>query len=200
MDDEEELRKRDEELRKDKIEQAKWYESLNLYYEALRIYRSIEDTENVNRIERKMEDDYSSKALELERRGRFQDAANLYFLIGNTEDVERMRRKKPDLVIHYDKESGGIAQLASEIYKTKNGTLEKEDFFRPNEPSLEDKSGSDSEKGVSTYSDKNNGDKVKEKLPVKMPRKKPMRFCPYCGETILTKKQPLFCPYCGEEL
>ena len=175
MDDEEELRKRDEELRKDKIEQAKWYESLNLYYEALRIYRSIEDTENVNRIERKMEDDYSSKALELERRGRFQDAANLYFLIGNTEDVERMRRKKPDLVIHYDKESGGIAQLASEIYKTKNGTLGKEDFFKPNEPASEDRSGSDLEKNVSAYSDKNNGEGGIEKLPVKMPRKKPMR-------------------------
>ena len=25
-------------------------------------------------------------------------------------------------------------------------------------------------------------------------------YCPYCGESVITKKDPKFCPFCGEEL
>jgi hypothetical protein len=192
MGDEEDLRERDEELRMDKIEQAKWYESLNLLAEALKIFKSVGDTDNEMRLKRKMVAQYGKKASELESGGRYQDAANLYYLIGETEAVDRMKKYDPDLVIMYDEDAGGIAQLASYIYAGGETVAEGDSFFKPN---VNLNASEDS-----VIDDMKESDAEKKSLPVKMPRKNPMRFCPYCGESILTKKEPSFCPYCGEEL
>lgn len=200
MDDEEELKKREEELRRDRINQAKWYESLNLFAEALRIYKSVGDSENMDRVEKRMNRDYSEKAKELEDRGRYQEAANLYYLIGDNANVDRMRERKPDLVIHYDEESGGIAQLASDIYQKDRVGATSDEFYRPNTGSVEEISPNGDEVGILDVEREEKSESSRKKLPVKMPRKKPMRYCPYCGENIVTKREPKFCPYCGEEL
>jgi hypothetical protein len=187
------LREREETLRKDRIKQAKWYESLNLYAEALRIYRTIEDPDNIKRLEGKMREEYGKQALRLERQGRYQDAANLYFLIGDSNGVGRMRKMKPDLVILYDKESGGLARIASSLGGLEEVEEQEDHFSQPNVEEVEAPVEASEEPPMESKI-------VKKKVPVKVPKGKRMRFCPFCGEEIATKKEPAFCPYCGEDI
>ncbi len=205
MGDEEDLREREKELRKDKIDQAKWYESLNLYKEALKIFESLKDSENISRLRKKMSDEYSEKARELEAAGKYQEAVNLFFLIGDDGGVARIKKLKPDVVIIYDKESNSISKLAESIEAPEGKEVGDEHFRAPNagdklvidegeDPPVPDERRSQMviEDGVV---------KGKEGLPVKMPKGiRPVRFCPYCGESLITKKEATFCPFCGEEL
>ncbi len=190
------LREREETLKSDRSKQAKWYEDLNLYAEALRVYRSISDKENIDRLISKMKDDYSMNASKLEKQGMFQDAANLYYLIGDHHGVARMKKRMPDLVILYDKEGGGLSQLASSLGDM-NEVEEKDDLFhQPNvteEKSAEVKRSNEIEEPPGVVIGKKG-------VPVKMPIGKKKKFCPYCGDEISTKKEPRFCPYCGEDL
>ncbi|MFO8050166.1 MAG: zinc ribbon domain-containing protein [Thermoplasmatota archaeon] len=193
MGDEEDLQERQEKFLKDRRDQAKWYESLNLYPEALKIYRSIEDTVNIDRLEKKMGAEYGREALRLEKEGNIQQAANLYYLIGDHASVGRLKSQQPDLVIYYDEEKGGLARMDTD-------TDDADGFFeKQNIP--DDVENVDNEKStVFENSDKEKRIK-KRKVPVKMPKNpKKMRFCPYCGERISTKKEPRFCPFCGDEL
>lgn len=193
------LREREQTLKADRRKQAQWYESLNLYAEALKIYEDIHDTDNINRLREKMRGEYSLNAKKLEKQGRYQDAANLYYLIGDLNSVSRMKKLKPDLVILYDSEGGGLAKLASGL-GSRDIEAEQDDYFeRMNE---EDEEGSSDEVSV-----KKSAEGVKEGIssgrkgiPVKMPKNRKKRFCPYCGEEITTRKEPRFCPYCGEDL
>jgi rubrerythrin len=104
---------------------------------------------------------------------------------------------KPDLVILYDSEGGGLAQLASTLDPMKEVSGEEELFEKMNEGDQED---------VSTKEELPETPHTEEVVigrkgvPVKMPKSKKKRFCPYCGEEISTKKEPRFCPYCGEGL
>ncbi|MGA1873060.1 MAG: hypothetical protein ACMUHY_05255 [Thermoplasmatota archaeon] len=205
MSDEEELRQREKTFIEDRRNQAAWYESLNLYAEALRIYRSIDDEENIRRLSEKMKSEYSDNARKLERMGKFQEAANLYFLIGDKEGVGRMKKMKPDLVIVYDEEGGGLAQIAKGLGITDGETVEEDYFTRPN-PSTEQDGAPEGDivteaepvdpeaEGATTPMGRKG---VQVKMPVGV---KKMRFCPYCGERINTKGTPKFCPFCGDEL
>ncbi|MGA1820890.1 MAG: hypothetical protein ACMUIG_00020 [Thermoplasmatota archaeon] len=201
MSDDEELKDRELEIKRDKVNQAKWYESLNLYTEALRIYTSINDKENEERVRKKMVDGYSRKAVELEKMGRYQDAANLFYLIGDSESVGRMKEMDPNLVILYDEKSGGLAQLAENIYSRAPGDLEDRSFFKPNERDDTRPEPPEVEPHVAEMVIEDGVVKGKNGMKVKMPKgNRSVRFCPYCGESLITKKEPKFCPYCGEEL
>lgn len=194
--DEKLLKERELTLRNDKRRQAEWYESLNLYAEAMKVFESIQDQENIVRLREKMRKEYGKNARSLEDNGRFQDAANLYYLIGDNSGVRRMKELKPDLVILYDSENGGLAKLAStldEIGPDDDG----EDLF--SKPNVEEDGGEMEEKPK------------KRDIPIKKPAKKKeiliptasekrIRFCPYCGEELTTKKEPRFCPFCGEDI
>lgn len=193
MGDEEDLLERERALSRDRIAQAKWYESLNLYAEAMRIYRSLKDEDNLSRLKSKISDQYSMKAKDMENVGRWQDAANLYFLVGDSGSVERMRRKDPDLVILYDEKAGGLSQLGISIDLGQDEKIGDRFFKKPNED--------EPEKNPSEIQKKDNAPNPgRTGLPVRMPVKKSIAFCPYCGERIETKKEPKFCPSCGEEL
>jgi predicted RNA-binding Zn-ribbon protein involved in translation (DUF1610 family) len=196
MGDEDDLRERDVELAKDRIEQARWYESLNLFGEAMRIYRSIKDEENIERLRNRIASDYRKKASDMEKAGRFQDAANLFFIIGDNDSVLRMKGKDPSLVILYDEKAGGISQLGTDLDLGKD---EEEDRFfkRPNEEPEAQKAPVPGPSGPSEGGAAQSG---RTGLVVRMPKKSANRFCPYCGEGILTKKEAKFCPSCGEEI
>jgi hypothetical protein len=196
--DEKLLRERELTLRNDRRRQAEWYESLNLYAEAMRIYESIQDKKNIERLKEKMRKEYSRNAQLLENQGRYQDAANLYYLIGDHASVKRMKDLKPDLVILYDSEGGGLAKLASTLDDLTPASEDDDYFSKPNEGEEEE------------IKEEEEGSKKKD-IPVKKPAKRKniqveshkdrkIRFCPYCGEELATKKEPRFCPYCGEEL
>ncbi|MDG6226029.1 MAG: hypothetical protein QCI82_11030 [Candidatus Thermoplasmatota archaeon] len=193
MGDEEDLMERERALNRDRLEQAKWYESLNLYAEAMRIYRSLEDDENLSRLRSKIADQYSMKAKDMENVGRWQDAANLYYLIGDSVSVDRMRSKDPDLVILYDDKAGGLSQLGFGMDMDQDDIVGERFFKRPNE---DEPQGSEPE--ITKRSAPSPVSKTG--LPVRMPAKRTIVFCPYCGERIQTKKEPKFCPSCGEEL
>ncbi len=200
MGDEEELRQRQEKLIEDRKGQAKWYESLNLYAEAMKIYNDIKDEENIHRLSIKMKNEYGKTAQKLENTTKYQEAANLYYLIGDLDSVARMKKKKPDLVIIYDEEEGGLAQIAKDMMD-KTPALEDDRYFEKPNPADEFEVNEDGEE-----IDPENGDKEltpmgRRGIQVKMPKNmKKMRFCPYCGERVNTKKSPKFCPFCGEEL
>ncbi len=192
MGDEEELRERNNTIAKDRIAQAQWYESLHLYAEALRIYESIKDENNVIRLKEKMADEYRAKARDFEAIGKLQEAANLFYLIDDQEALERIKSRKPDVVILYDKKAGGLSQMAGNINTKLAGNVDDTVFRSPNLP---DEGKEEAEKPAPASN--GNGSKG---LPVKMPRGKPsFRYCPYCGESVMTKKDPKFCPFCGEE-
>lgn len=191
MGDEEDLRERNDTIAKDRIAQAKWYESLHLYAEALRIYESIKDENNVMRLKEQMADEYRVKARDFEASGKLQEAANLFYLIDDREALERIKSRKPDVVILYDKEAGGLSQLAGNINMPVKGNVDEIAFRSPNSP--------DEEEAEEPRKAAPNGNGSKG-LPVKMPKGKPsFRYCPYCGESVMTKKDPKFCPFCGEE-
>lgn len=203
MGDEEDLRERQEAYKNDRKDQAKWYESLNLYAEALRIYRSIEDQGNIRRLEDKMKAEYGKEAVKLEGQGSFQQAANLYYLIGDHASVGRLKKMKPELVIIYDEEGGGIADVASGIGM--------DDERVDDDPGLFTKQNEEFEIDTDDVQMKDEVDRTPEEkqapiigrkgVPIKMPKNhKKMRFCPYCGERISTRKEPKFCPFCGDEL
>ncbi|HHD16282.1 MAG TPA: zinc ribbon domain-containing protein [Euryarchaeota archaeon] len=196
--DEQMLREREEALRKDRKKQAEWYESLNLYAEALRVYETIRDEQNIKRLRMKMREEYGKNALKMEESGRFQDAANLYYLIGDHASVGRMKEKKPDLMIFYDQESGGLARLASTL-APQDDFEERDDLFqKPNVDREEREKETDGRSPEENASDIRTTEK---RYPVKIPKeRKKARFCPYCGEEISTRKEPRFCPFCGEEL
>ena len=198
MSEGEDTMEREMKLKKDRLDQAKWYESLNLYAEALRIYRTLGSEQDVKRLEERMREEYSKNAKRLEMDGRYQDAANLYFLIDDNAGVKRMKGLKPDLVIIYDKEEGGLAKLASTLRKDE-GQLISEDYFSKPNISPEERIRPQKEEKVEAPEERPApGGKG---VPVKMPlKKRAIRFCPYCGESVLTKKEPKFCPYCGEDL
>jgi hypothetical protein len=207
MSDEDELREREQTFLKDRRNQAKWYESLNLYAEAMKIYRSIKDDENIKRLSAKMAGEYTKNAVELEKTGKFQDAANLYYLIGDMEGVGRMKKQKPDLVIIYDESGGGLAQVAKELGSTESDESGEEYFSRMNPGDdfemEEDENGTVREMLEIDIESPDEGvtPMGRKGVPVKMPKSvKKMRFCPYCGERINTKKNPKFCPFCGDEL
>jgi hypothetical protein len=192
MGDEEDLKAREEELKRDKMEQALWYESLNLYGEAMRIYNTLKDTRNIDRLREKISEDYMQKAKDMEMAGRYQDAANLYYLVGDSGSVKRMRTKDPSLVILYDEKAGGLSQLGTgiDLGTDNDGTIPF--FKRPNE-GPED--GQTKARPAETLVKPG-----RSGLPVRIPKKQTARFCPYCGEQMSTKKEPRFCPFCGEEL
>jgi hypothetical protein len=194
--DEEDLKERNAELVKDRMEQARWYESLSLYGEAMRIYRALKDEESIGRLRNRIEADYRKKASDMERAGRYQDAANLYYLIGDSGSVSRMKAKDPALVILYDDKAGGISQLGSGMDLGKDG--EDDRFFRkPNEEPERPPEARSVEVEPAPAQAGRTG------LPVRMPKRaapSSNRFCPYCGVEIQTKKEPRFCPSCGEEL
>ena len=192
MGDEEELRQRNDTIAKDRIAQAQWYESLHLYAEALRIYESIKDENNVIRLKEKMADEYRIKARDFEAAGKLQEAANLFYLIDDREALERIKSRKPDVVILYDKKAGGLSQLAGNVNKPTKGNVDEIAFRSPNSPDE-----GEVEEEPKRPAPNGNGSKG---LPVKMPKGKPsFRYCPYCGESVMTKKNPKFCPFCGEE-
>ncbi len=192
MGDEEELRERNDTITKDRIAQAQWYESLHLYAEALRIYEMIEDENNVIRLKEKMADEYRTKARDFEAAGKLQEAANLFYLIDDSEALERIKSRMPDVVILYDEKAGGLSQLAGNI-STTTGSVDETVFRSPN--SLDEGEAKEEPKRPSSNGNGSKG------LPVKMPRgKPPLRYCPYCGESVLMRKDPKFCPFCGEEL
>jgi hypothetical protein len=193
MGDEEDLKERNEALVKDRIEQARWYESLNLFGEAMRIYKGLKDQENLDRLRLRIASDYAKKAVDMEAAGRFQDAANLYYLIGDTASVNRMRTKDPQLVILYDDKAGGISQLGSDL-DLGSGDETDRFFLKPNDEP-------EPEPDVPiVVPEREPAATSKTGLPVRKPRKQSNRFCPYCGDPIQTKKEPSFCPSCGEEL
>jgi len=132
MSDEDELREREQTFLQDRRNQAKWYESLNLYAEAMKIYKSIKDEDNIQRLSSKMSTEYTKNALQLEKMGKFQEAANLYYLIGDLEGVGRMKKLKPDLVIIYDETGGGLAQVAKELGSTETDETGEEYFSKMN--------------------------------------------------------------------
>jgi len=170
MGDEEELAERNRDLIRDRKEQAGWYESLNLYAEALRIYSSIKDDENVSRLRKKMA------------------------LAGDLPSVKRMKDREPSLVILYDEKAGGLSQLGTDLAIGAEAEEKDAYFDRPNE-------GTDGvDKSTSDPRDVAVRPQGRTGLPVRMPVAKQARFCPYCGERIVTKKEPRFCPSCGEEL
>lgn len=191
------LREREETLKKDRKKQAEWYESLHLYAEALRVYEDIHDMDNIRRLREKMRGEYGLNASNLEKQGRYQDAANLYYLIGDLNSVARMKKLKPNIVILYDSEGGGLAKLASEL-DTKEGPSQGEDLFE--KMNDEDEEGSTPQTESDPSQKKEEGVVGKKGVPVKMPKNRRKKFCPYCGEEISTKKEPKFCPYCGEDL
>ncbi len=207
MSDEEELREREKTFTEDRRNQAKWYESLNLYAEAMRIYRSIKDDENIERLSIKMKEEYAQKAKLMEKTGKFQEAANLYYLIGDNEGIGRMKKLKPDLVIVYDTEGGGLAQVAKELGSSEDDETGEDYFSRPNPgDDLEVDTDDEGKVRLEKVEDLEDIDDDvtpmgRKGVPVKMPKSmKKMRFCPYCGERINTKKTPKFCPFCGDEV
>ncbi|MBN1539877.1 MAG: zinc ribbon domain-containing protein [Candidatus Thermoplasmatota archaeon] len=205
MTDEESV-ERKKALIEDRRSQAAWYESLHLYAEAMKIYRAIEDDGNIQRLTMKMKEEYSGNAGKMERSGKFQEAANLYYLLGDKDGVERMKKFKPDLVILYDEEEGGLAKIAMGLGPTETDTDGEMFFRRPNpserttrEERQEDQKGTIGEAETSEEIDLT--PMGRKGISVKMPLGvKKMRFCPYCGERINTKKNPKFCPFCGDEL
>jgi len=204
MSDEEELREREKTFIEDRRNQAKWYESLNLYAEAMKIYKAIDDKENMERLSGKMKEEYTLNARKLERMGKFQEAANLYFLIGDKDGLGRMKKMKPDLVIVYDEEGGGLAQIAKGLEPTEGEDVDDKYFTKPN-PSAEEgekiEEETVSEAEPVEMTDSEITPMGRKGVQVKMPvGGKKMRFCPYCGERINTKKNPKFCPFCGDEL
>lgn len=206
MSDEKELQEREMTFIKDRRDQAKWYESLNLYAEAMKIYRSINDEENINRLSIKMNEEYAKNAQEMEKKGKFQEAANLYYLIGDKEGLGRMKKLKPDLVIVYDEEGGGLAQVVQKLGSSDDEVPGDEYFTRPN-PADDFEMRTDENGNVTEVKDVQKGPDEditpmgRKGVSIKMPKSmKKMRFCPYCGERINTKNPPKFCPFCGDEL
>jgi len=203
MSDEEELKEREKTFIDDRRNQATWYESLNLYAEAMKIYKAIDDKENIDRLSVKMNEEYTLNARKLERMGKFQEAANLYFLIGDKDGVGRMKKMKPDLVIVYDEDGGGLAQIAKGLGPSEGDTVDEKYFTKPN-PTHEGREGEGeaiSEAEPIEAVDDDVTPMGRKGVQVKMPvGVKKMRFCPYCGERINTKKSPKFCPFCGDEL
>jgi tetratricopeptide (TPR) repeat protein len=198
--DERLLKEREETLKNDRRRQAEWYESLNLYAEAMRIYESIRDSENIERLKEKMRTEYGKNANILEKQGRFQDAANLYYLIGDHHSVGRMKELDPNLVILYDSEGEGLAKLAGSLDDLSQRGGDVDLFSEPNKEEEEDPAEAEPKEDI-----------PKKEIPIKKPakrkeiqvpasREKRIRFCPYCGEELSTRKEPRFCPYCGEDL
>jgi hypothetical protein len=208
MGDEKDLRERQETYLNDRRQQAKWYESLNLYAEALRIYKAIKDTENISRLQQKMKEEYGKQAGKLEKTGEIQQAANLYYLIGDLVSVGRLKKIKPDLVIIYDREGEGLAKIATDLETGKDIT-DPNTFFSKQNVSDDFEMNIDEydtiiKEGEQTPDISDNIEKEvvgSKGVPVRMPKnKKKMRFCPYCGERITTKRESKFCPFCGDEL
>ncbi|MEA3557748.1 MAG: hypothetical protein U9R75_00680 [Candidatus Thermoplasmatota archaeon] len=208
MGDEKDLRERQETYLNDRRQQGKWYESLNLYAEAMSVYRAIKDTENINRLQQKMKEEYGKQAGKLEKIGEIQQAANLYYLIGDHVSVGRLKKVKPDLVIIYDREGEGLSKIAADL-ETGKDAADPNIFFSKQNISGDFEMKIDEHGDVVDEEERtpDRPDNVKKEvvgskeLPVKMPKnKKKMRFCPYCGERINTKKEPKFCPFCGDEL
>lgn len=203
MSDEKELKEREKAYLSDRRDQAKWYESLNLYAEAMKIYRNINDEENIKRLSIKMNEEYAKNAMEMEKKGKFQEAANLYYLIGDKEGVGRMKKLKPDLIIVYDEEGGGLSQVVQKLGSSDEEVSGDEYFSKPN-PGDDFEVESDENGDVKVVGGESEEDVTpmgRKGVAVKMPKSmKKMRFCPYCGERINTKKVPQFCPFCGEEL
>ncbi|MGA1866810.1 MAG: hypothetical protein ACMUFK_05015 [Thermoplasmatota archaeon] len=205
MTDEEPIDRR-KTLIEDRRSQAAWYESLHLYAEAMKIYRVIKDIDNIKRLTSKMKEEYSGNASKMERAGKFQEAANLYYLLGDKDGVERMKKLKPDLVILYDDEKGGLAKIAMGLGTTET-EMDGDMFFRRPNPSertaVEERPEGQKEIAgdAETEEDSDLTPMGRKGISVKMPvGVKKMRFCPYCGERINTKKTPKYCPFCGDEL
>jgi hypothetical protein len=197
MSDEQELMDRKLTLENDRREQARWLESLNLLAEALRIYTSINDVKNIDRVKSLMVENYGTNARKMESEGRFQDAANLYFLAGDSEGVKRMKERKPDLVILYDSKDGGLAKIAQNLDDLSKAEDKDVFFSKPNIGQDEDGGQGAQRTAVAAVEQET----AQRTIQVKMPKqKKPLSFCPYCGEKLGTAKEPRFCPYCGEEL
>jgi hypothetical protein len=116
------------------------------------------------------------------------------------EGVGRMKKMKPDLVIIYDEDGGGLAQVALGLGQD-DSELDPERYFSKPNPADDfevDENGEVAEPDTSSEEKTPMG---RTGVPLKMPKNmKKMRFCPYCGERINTKKDPAFCPFCGEEL
>jgi hypothetical protein len=204
MSDEQELKERERTYIEDRKNQAKWYESLNLYAEAMKIYRNIDDEENIKRLSITMNEEYAKNAKDLERRGKFQEAANLYYLIGDKGGVGRMKKLKPDLIIVYDEEGGGLAQVVKKLGSSDEEVSGDEYFTRPN-PSEDFEVVSDENGEGMVVKEESEDEDVtpmgRKGVTIKMPKSmKKMRFCPYCGERINTKNPPKFCPFCGDEV
>ena len=207
MSDEKELKARERTYLADRRNQAKWYESLNLYAEAMKIYRSINDEKNINRLSIKMNEEYAKNAKELEKKGKFQEAANLYYLIGDKEGLGKMKNLKPDLVIIYDEEGGGLSQIVQKLGSSDDDVTGDDYFTRPNPTDdFEMESDENGNVKVKKENDQKRSDEDvtpmgRKGVSVRMPKSmKKMRFCPYCGERINTKSSPKFCPFCGDEL
>ena len=173
---------RQEQIKKDRLESARRYESLRLYDEALKYFKLACEDSEIARIQKIMNDIYLVKAKEFESQGRFEEAANLYDILKFKDDAQSCRTK------------GGVA--IPPLNLEDSSTVSISAFRAPNNPALM------ANPQKSPYIAAGQEEAAKETVPVPLKRPKEtlkaFSVCPYCGEEINLPKPPKFCPYCRE--
>ena len=109
-----------EEERKKKIQDdliniAKRYERMLLYDDAIKYYKKLGMTEDIDRLMKTKEETYINKAREFEAQHQYEDALRLYENLKRTEDVERLNKLlgKRDLIAEL--ETGVQPQSQSQL-------------------------------------------------------------------------------------
>lgn len=173
---------RQEQIRKDRLESAKRYESLRLYDEALKYYKLACDETEIARIQKVMNDLYVVKAKEFEAQGRFEEAANLYDILKMKDDAQACKSKGGTSIPPLDLEDANTPAISA--------------FRAPNNPALL----ANPQKSPYIAAGQEEVAKESAPLPLKKPKDamKAFSVCPYCGEDINLPKPPKFCPYCRE--
>jgi hypothetical protein len=173
---------REEQMRRDRIESAKRYESLKLYDEAIKYYKMAGEEAEATRIQCIMNELYVAKAKEFELAGQFEEAANLYDILKMKDDYQRCKSKSEVKMPSLDVQAGDDVAVSA--------------FRAMNNPALL----VDPKTSPYIAAAHEHNEQLNKEIPVKKPKDelKAFTICPYCGEEINLPKQPKFCPYCRE--
>jgi len=182
---------REKELQKDLLRIARRYEEMRLFDEAIKYYKKLGMTDDVERIESIKNEIYLKKARDFEAEQKYEDALRLYENLKMTEDIDRINRllgntevieeRVPQQQVSITEPSDELAALEHAMGDIDSPPVDTlGDQMMRAEPALEEIKS----EAVNTREDP----------------KKTFKICPYCGEELNLPKKPNFCPYCKERL
>lgn len=182
---------RKKELQKDLLRIARRYEEMKLFDEAIKYYKKLGMTDDVERIESIKNEIYLKKARDFEAEQKYEDALRLYENLKMTDDVDRINRLLGNTEVIEERapqEQVTVTEHSDELAAPERAMA---DIDSPPVDAL--------------------GDQMMRAEPtqeeIKPPAvttredpKKTFKICPYCGEELNLPKKPNFCPYCKERL